>query len=430
MPLRIAVVGAGPAGIYAIQHLLDQTAFDVTIDLFERLPTPWGLVRAGVAPDHPEKKEVGDRLFQFFLKRENVRFFGNVEIGTDLGHDDLAVHYAAVIYAVGANGDNPLGIDGETLPGSVSAREFVAWYNGHPDYRDHRFDLSCERAVIIGTGNVALDVARILALPVDELARTDIADHALAALRASRIKEVVIIGRRGAETAAFNNPELEELLHVPGLAIHVEGLDAVKADHPGLGWAVRRKLVTLARMNARSFADPARRILFRFDTVPIRISGEDCVGGVAFAMPDGAAGKVPCGLVVRAIGCRGTPFPGLPFDDRRNVIANDVGRVAGVAGTYVTGWIKRGPRGVIGSNKRCADETVGSLLADAAAGLLPNPAGGVIETLLAARGITTVSHAGWQRIDRAERSAGRPQGRPRVKLTEIDAMLACADYPA
>lgn len=430
MALKVAVVGAGAAGMYAIHHLLEQAEFDVEIDLFERLPTPWGLIRAGVAPDHPEKKQIIDRLFQFYLKHPNVRFFGNVEIGSAVTHDELKAFYDAIIYAVGAEGDKSLGIAGEQLPGSWSARQFVAWYNGHPDYSGFQFDLSHSRAVIVGTGNVALDVARILALRPDDLAKTDIADHALAELRRSRVTEVMVLGRRGCANAAFHNPELEELLRLGGVEVRIEGDDPTAPKYAACDWETARKLATLARLQAQNPAAPAKRILFRFHQAPVAVIGEDRVRGLRTQTPDGGPSDIACGLLVRAIGYRGQAVAGLPFDPRAGVISNLGGRVVDgdrpQVGAYVTGWIKRGPRGVIGSNKRCAGETVAHLLEDARAGRLAVRNEGDVEQLLAARHAMVVSQQGWRRIDAAERRAGWLQRRPRIKQTNVGELLGLA----
>lgn len=425
-PLRVAVVGAGPAGLYAIGELLAVPGLAVEIDLIERLPTPWGLIRAGVAPDHPEKKQIVDRLFASHLARPELRFFGNVQVGRDVAADELAQWYDAVIYAVGAAGDAALGIPGEQLPGCWSAREFVAWYNGHPDQRGLPVDLHCERAVIVGNGNVALDLARMLVTPAAELARTDIADAALATLRGSQIREVHILGRRGSQLAAFHNTELEELGHVPGLHIRLEG------DEPeqlGDDWETRRKLTTLRQLAAREVPDAQREIVLRFHAVPLAIGGRERVEQIALA---GRNEPLAAGLVLRAIGYRSLPLPGLPFDERRGVIENIGGRVACqgsvVAGSYVTGWVKRGPRGIIGSNKKCANETVRLLLEDHAACRLPRPVMSAreIHAELLRRQPALVDHAGWRAIDRAERRAGASQGRPRVKMVGIEDMLRCA----
>jgi ferredoxin--NADP+ reductase len=421
--------------MYAIQHLLDQTLISVEIDLFERLPTPWGLVRAGVAPDHPEKKLIADRLFQFYLKRDNVRFMGNVEVGSDISHGELKACYDAVIYAVGASDDKPLAISGEQLPGSWSAREFVAWYNGHPDYRHLHFDFATPRAVIVGTGNVALDVVRMLTLPVAHLARTDIADHALNALQASRVREVVVLGRGGCQDAAFHNPELEELLYLDGVDVQIHAKDLLPSERTGADWCTRRKLDTLIRLQARRVAAPAKRIVFRFYHSPVAVSGDTHVTGVQIQTHDGSgpSGTIDCGLLLRAIGYCGRAVPGLPFHMELGVINNAAGRVmddsAPRRGVYVTGWAKRGARGVIGSNKQCAAETVGCLLEDARAGKLLRSNTGTGARALAVRQEQVVSFRGWQRIDRAERQAGRARGRPRIKQTEIGELLASSEGP-
>lgn len=446
---RIAIIGSGPAGLYAAGQLLDMAEPIFEIDIFERLPVPWGLVRGAVAPDHPEKKLVVDRQFVHFLRHPRVRLMANVEIGRDVTVDELAGWYDAVLFATGADGDVRLGIAGEDLPGSWSARDFVGFYSGHPDFSDLRFDLSGERAVIIGNGNVALDVARMLALPPAELERTDIADHALDALRTSAIREVVILGRRGAAEAAFNNPELEELQHLPDVDIVVAdhgSIDAAEATFTPLDGSTQRKLRTLRRMQARTSREGARRIVLSFLSSPIELRGDgrverlivsrNPVQGTAVGRASAPAGEmveIATGLVLRAAGYRGTPFPGLPFDAARGVIANVDGRVARdghiISGLYVAGWAKRGCRGIIGSNRKCAAGTLRHLIEDLQAGSLA-PARldrRGVDRQLHARGLTIVGHAGWTAIDRFERSAGRASGRPRVKLTDRAAMLACAD---
>jgi ferredoxin/flavodoxin---NADP+ reductase len=394
-PVRVAVVGTGPAGMYAVGHLLEARGPNIEVDLFERLPTPWGLVRAGVAPDHPEKKLVTSRQFDFFLKHPRVRFFGNVDIGRDIRTSELSEWYDAVIYATGADDDTRMGIPGEALHGCWSAREFVAFYNGHPDYRDLAFDLSCQRAVIVGNGNVALDVARILTMSVAELAKTDIADHALAVLRRSAIREVVILGRRGLMQGAFHNPELEELEHLNGVDVSIEG-DELPTDEAavreGADWETQRKISTLRRFSQRAPSAANRRIVFRFLTSPVSIEGHgkvermtvvhnrlerDAHGGL-HARPSADTSCLETGLALRAIGYRGAPFADLPFDKRLGVICNTQGRVLNgdriVTGAYVTGWIKRGCRGIIGTNKKCAHESVACLLEDLEAGRLPRHA--------------------------------------------------------
>lgn len=449
LPLRVAVVGAGPAAMYAVGHLLEINGLAVDIDIFERLPNPWGLVRAGVAPDHPEKKWVVDRLFDFYFKDPRVRFFGNVEIGTDISCTELAEWYDAVIYAVGANSDIPMGIPGEALSGCWAAREFVGFYNGHPDYRHLAFDLTCERALVVGNGNVALDVARILTMPVAQLERTDIADHALQALRSSAIREVVVLGRRGHEQAAFHNPELEELEHLDGVDVIIEGAALSGEDDASLGhlhWETRRKVATLRRMAARRTRVSNKRIVLRFLASPTEVRGQGKVEqvlvsrnlleqddrGILAAKPTGEQTVLSAGLVLRAVGYRGTPFPGLPFNEGLGVIQNIDGRVTDadgwVQGAYVTGWIKRGCRGIIGSNRKCAGATVEKLVEDARSNRLVRTSldKDTVMALIKQRKPAAVLRRGWLAIDRMELDAGRDTGRPRVKMTDVASMLACA----
>ena len=450
-PLRVAIVGTGPAGMYALEHLLEERDLNVEVDLYERLPVPWGLVRYGVAPDHPEKKLVADRLFNYFIGRHNVRFFGNVEVGKDVRPAELAEWYDGVIYAVGANSDTQMGIPGEELPGSWAAREFVAWYNGHPDFRDLDFDLSSKRAVIVGNGNVALDVARILTLPIDELKKTDIADYAIEKLANSNIEEVVILGRRGHFQGAFNNPELEELEYLEDVDVIVEADDFPSNSDVMLDdadWETRRKVKTLQRLVARRPQDAKKRIVFRFLSSPVELTGNGKVeqllvirnhlehdeNGMLKARPTEEESLIDAGLVLRAIGYRGYPLPGLPFDERRGVIANTDGRIIDngevMPGAYVTGWIKRGPRGIIGTNKQCACETVACFLSDLSAGTVDvnsTLSADAVSTKLAERNPAIVTERGWRNIDRAEREAGRQQERPRVKFSQVDEMLRVAN---
>ncbi|HEX5146370.1 MAG TPA: FAD-dependent oxidoreductase, partial [Conexibacter sp.] len=382
--LRVAIVGSGPAGFYAAEQLLGAGA---SVDVFERLATPWGLVRAGVAPDHPKIKAV-TRRYEKTAAIDGFRFFGNVEIGREVGVEELRRHYHAVLYAFGAAGDRRLGIPGEDLPGSHSATAFVAWYNGHPDHCDRSFDLAGTTAVVVGNGNVALDVARMLALPRETLARTDVADHALAALAASSVREVVVLGRRGPAQAAFTTPELIELSELAGADVVVDPGD-VPAAEPGADAAVLRRLALLDRCASAAPGGRARRIVLRFFAAPTEIVGRDRVEGVRVARTrlDEAQRAVvtervetiPCRLVLRSVGYRGTPLPGVPFDGRRGTIPNERGRVLDAPGAtqrpgeYVSGWIKRGPSGIIGTNKKDSQETVDALLADRAAGALPAP---------------------------------------------------------
>jgi ferredoxin/flavodoxin---NADP+ reductase len=450
-PLRVAIVGSGPAGFYAAGHLLKAKSHPdlaVQVDMFDRLPTPWGLVRAGVAPDHPNIKAVS-RVYEKTAEHPEFRFYGNVELGRDLSHDDLVERYHAVVYAVGAQTDRRMGIPGEDLPGSWAATEFVAWYNGHPDYRDLVFDLSAERAIVVGNGNVATDLARMLALTREELAQTDVADHALEVLAESNVKEIVVLGRRGPAQAAFTNPELLELGEMTDADVFVDPGD-VDLDPLSKAFIESDAAHTTAKKNVAILSDYAkreplgkrRRIVLRFLVSPVEILGTDKVEGIRFAHnelveADGAiraratdiTEELDCGLVFRSIGYRGTRVPGVPFDEDRCVIPSERGRVLDRIGEYTVGWIKRGPTGIIGTNKRDAQETVDALLEDLDADRLGTPSDpdrDSLEALLAERQPDAVSYAGWQAVDRAEREAGEPQGRPRVKLCSFDDLLEAA----
>jgi ferredoxin--NADP+ reductase len=448
-PLRVAVVGSGPAGFYAADHLLTDKAHSVRVDMFERLATPWGLVRSGVAPDHPKLKSVS-RIYERTATQPGFRMFGNVELGSDLTHEDLAEHYHAVVYAVGAQTDRRSGIPGEDLPGSWAATDFVGWYNGHPDYRDLEFDLDCERAVVVGNGNVAMDVARMLCLTRDELAVTDVGDHALEVLAEHRITEIVVLGRRGPEQAAFTTPELRELGELSDADVIVDPaeleLDPECRELEPSSTA-QRNLDVLRDYAQRTPVGRRRRIVLRFLASPVEIHGENRVEAVTIARnrlaraEDGSlraratdrTETMSAGLVMRAIGYTGVPLPGVPFDTGRGVIPNRCGRVLGadgvLPGAYVTGWIKRGPSGVIGTNKKCAQETVDALLEDADAGHLPEPRvddAELFEARLRERKPELVTYAGWEAIDRHEKALGEPQGRPRVKLTRLEEQLRIA----
>jgi ferredoxin/flavodoxin---NADP+ reductase len=437
---RVAVVGSGPAGFYAADYLLESGA---QVDVLERLPTPWGLVRLGVAPDHPELK-TASRVFEKTASKDGFRFFGNVEVGQDVTHDELLRLYDAVVYTVGAQTDRRLGIPGEELPGSWAATEFVAWYNGHPDYQHLEFDLSSERAVVIGNGNVAIDVARILARTEEELAPTDITARSTAAIVASSITDIVMLGRRGPAQASFTPPELKELGELGGADVVVHPADLVldPASEASLESAVartKRNLDILRGFAARGSGGKPKRLELRFCVSPVQILGERKVEAIQIvrnalvtsddgeikAVPTEEVDVIPCGLVLRSVGYRGVALPGVPFDERRGVIPNKEGRVTGQPRVYAAGWIKRGPSGVIGTNKKDAAETCDRVLEDASAGLLEGE-GGELEDLLRGRGVDFVEYSGWQAIDDHERSLGEPLGRPRVKLTSWDELLARA----
>jgi ferredoxin/flavodoxin---NADP+ reductase len=440
--LRAAVVGAGPSGFYATDQLL-KAGFEV--DLYDALPTPFGLVRAGVAPDHPKIKSV-TRVYEKTAAHEGFRFFGGVELGTHITREDLLERYHAVLYAVGTSADNRLGIPGEQLDGSHAATEFVAWYNGHPAYADRRFDLTAERAVVIGNGNVALDVARMLVLTPDELAPTDTADHALDALAAARVQEVAVLGRRGPAQAAFTNPELLELGELSRADVVVDPADLEGIQPPAADTTKRRNVEILREYAGREAGGKSHRIALRFLRSPVEILGDaqGRVRGVRVvrneldadgrAVPTGDEEVIECGLVLRSIGYRGVPLDGIPFDERRGLIRNDDGRVVDDNGTalrgeYAVGWIKRGPSGVIGTNKKCAADTVTAILDDAGAHALNvpgRPDRDTIEPWLRERAPALVTWSGWQAIDHHERGRGEASGRPRVKLTDVDDMVAVA----
>jgi ferredoxin--NADP+ reductase len=448
---RAAIIGSGPAGFYAAAALL-KVGFET--DLYDVLPTPFGLVRAGVAPDHPKIKTV-TRAFEKTAANPAFQFIGGVEVGVDISRDELLERYHAVVYAAGTSADNRLGVPGEDLPGSHAATEFVAWYNGHPKYADLEFDLSAERAVVIGNGNVAIDVARMLVLDPEELAPTDTADHALSGLAEAQVKEVVLLGRRGPAQAAFTNPELLELGELRRADVIVEPadmeIDALSADWlaTAADATARRNVEILQRYAQTPPAGKSHRIVMKFLRSPLEILGEDRVTGVRAsinrieARPDGSLTAVPtgaeetieCGLVMRSIGYRGVPIPGVPFDSGRGLIRNVDGRVVGddgepCRGEYAVGWIKRGPSGVIGTNKKCANETVVRIAEDRDADRLGTPAIAASQADIAEwiqeRVPMAITWDGWRRIDAHETTLGEPHGRPRVKLVRLPEMHAVA----
>ncbi len=448
-PLRVAVVGSGPAAFYSAGALLTSEDPQVEVDMIERLPTPWGLVRLGVAPDHPQLKTVS-RAFEKIAARHGFRFLGNVEIGRDVTHDELCALYDGVIYAVGSQTDRRLGIPGEDLPGSWAATELVAWYNGHPDYQGLEFDLSGERAVVVGNGNVALDVARMLALTREELAPTDTTDAAIEAIVNSGIREIVVLGRRGPVQAAWTSTELGELGELAGADVFVDPAEleldpASEAELEAGSNIVQRNVEILREFARREPSGKPRAVRLRFRVSPAAILGEERVEGVEIvrnrlepdengrvrAVATDEREVIPCGTVFRSVGYHGVGVPGTPFDERAGTMPNADGRVLGedsapVPGLYCAGWIKRGPTGVIGTNKKDATETVELLLEDARAGRLPERSGENIEELLGSRGVEAVMYAGWESIDALEKARGEPQGRPRVKLGTWEDLLAAA----
>lgn len=429
-PLTVAVVGSGPAAMYAADELLTQRG--VRVNVFEKLPTPYGLVRAGVAPDHQSTKRV-TTLFDKIARRRGFRFYLNVEVGSDLTHAELLAHHHAVLYAVGAPNDRRLDIEGMGMPGTGTATEMVAWINGHPEFTDLPVDLDHERVVIVGNGNVALDVARILTTDPDALARTDISDDALALLRDSRVNEVVIAARRGPADSAFTLPELIGLTSTCEVVLdagpYVDAHDLVIRDLAAVSDPLtRNKLEILGKLGDASTPVTRPRIRLAYQLTPKRVVGNGRADAVEFTVTGSdEVVQLSAGLVLTSIGYRGKPIRGLPFDESTAVVPNERGRVIGAPGSYVAGWIKRGPTGFIGTNKSCAAETVHHLVADYNAGLLADPAGkpAALDKFVRSRQPNVVDAAGWKAIDAAEVARGGDE-RPRDKFTAVDDMLAAA----
>jgi ferredoxin--NADP+ reductase len=433
-PLTVAIVGSGPAAMYAADELLTQRG--VRVNVFERLPTPYGLVRAGVAPDHQSTKRV-TKLFDKVTALPGFTFYLNVDVGSDVTHDELLAHHHAVLYAVGAPNDRRLDIEGMDLPGTGTATEMVAWINGHPEFSELPVDLSHQRVVIVGNGNVALDVARILTSDPDALARTDISDHALAALRNSRVSEVVIAARRGPAHSAFTLPELIGLTSTCDVVLDGADHDLVLRDlASATDPLTRNKLEILSALADASSPATRPRIRFAYQLTPARILGEDRVHGIEFTVTGtDEVRRLDAGLVLTSIGYRGKPIRDLPFDDVAGVVPNDGGRVVKsgtpMRGSYVAGWIKRGPTGFIGTNKSCAGETVHNLVDDYNAGLLSDPIGkpAALDKLVRRRRPDMVDARGWHAIDTAEIARGGDE-RPRDKFrTVADMLAAAADAP-
>ena len=452
-PLRVAIVGSGPAGFYAAEALLGHPEMAIEVDMIDRLPTPFGLVRAGVAPDHPKIKSVIKR-YEKTAGHDAYRFFGHVTVGRDVSAEELAELYHAVVWAYGAGADRKLGIPGEDLPGSHAATEFVAWYNGHPDFADREFDLGCERVVVIGNGNVAADVARMLLLPRPELECTDTAPYAIDALADSSVREVLVLGRRGPAQAAFTNPEVRELgeltdadVFVDRAAVAADETSAAFLDSDAADATNRKNLESFTEFSEREPGGKPKRVELRFLRTPLEIQGDGRVERIVAAVnrldvDDSGAVRaratdetetIECGMVLRSIGYLGTGIDGVPYDAAAGVIPNERGRVTGDGskphpGHYVVGWIKRGPTGVIGTNKKDAQETIETLLEDAAAGALPERDAGAdaLAALLAERSVDFVEYDGWQEIDALEQERGAAAGRPRIKLTAFEELLAAA----
>ncbi len=448
-PLRVAIIGSGPSAFYAAEHYL-KSGLVVEIDMFERLPTPYGLVRGGVAPDHPKIKTV-TKVYDRIAANPNFRFYGHVEFGRDLTIDDLRAHYHQLVFGVGAQTDRRMGIPGEDLLGSHPATEFVGWYNAHPDYRELQFDLSKEKVAVIGNGNVAMDVARILASTYDELVKTDIADYALEALKASNVKDIYIIGRRGPAQAAYTNPELKELgeLHDADVIVSPETaeLDPLSSEYVLTSGDrdAERNTQTLMRYSTQTPAGKSKRIHMLFLLSPTALFGTENVEAIELVKnelykaddgtlrPRATSEKItlPIDLVFRSIGYKGVALPGVPFDERGGVIPNVKGRILNAdksvaVGEYAVGWIKRGPSGIIGTNKPDSQETIDQALEDVQAGATFTPAApsrAAVEGVLRERGVDFISFAEWLKLDEAEVANGTASGRPRVKFSRVDDML-------
>lgn len=444
-PLRVAIVGSGPSGFYAAEALFKAEP-KVKVDMFDRLPAPFGLVRYGVAPDHAKIKNV-IKVYERTAENEAFSFFGNVKVGDDVSVQELRRYYDAVVFACGAETDRRLGIPGEDLPGSHTATEFVAWYNGHPEYREHTFDLSHEVAVVIGLGNVAIDVARILCKTVDELKTTDIATHALEALAESGIKEIHMIGRRGPVQSAFTPQEIKEFGELADCDPVVDPSDlqlspTCQLEHDDAGNSQARKNFALLKEFAeRKGSGKSRRFIIHFFESPIELAGERRLERVTLernkltgepgrqkAAGTGQTTEMGCGILFRSVGYRGLAIPGVPFDDRSGTFPNEEGRItrdgATVAGLYAVGWIKRGPTGIIGTNKPDSIETIKNLVSD-----LPDmtpceePSSDALMDLLAGRNIAVVAYDGWKKIDAAEIARGKACGKPREKFTTVEEMI-------
>ena len=450
-PLRVAIFGSGPAGFYAVAELLRQKDYAVAVDLFDRLPTPYGLVRGGVAPDHQKIKAV-IRQYEKTAGQTGFRFFGNVTFGTDLSLDEVLTHYHQVLFATGAESDRRLGIPGEDLQGSYPATIFVGWYNGHPDYRDLEFDLSqVERVAVIGNGNVAMDVARILAKSVEELSTTDITNYALETLQKSAVKEIFLLGRRGAAQAAFTNPEIRELGQIPNvdLVVHPPDLVMDELNQEFLDNAPdvhQRNVDILSLQIEKGEGSAPRKVRARFFVSPVEILGTERVEGMRLeknklvkddqgnlrARGTGEVEAFPIQMIFRSIGYKGQPLLGVPFDERAGLIPNQDGRVidpetqSPVPRLYVTGWIKRGPSGVVGTNKPDSVASVQVMLEDARNGGVPDgiaTGSEAITTLLSAKSVRYVTFEDWKQLDQIEVETGKPLGKPREKMTTVKEML-------
>ncbi|MGI9825014.1 FAD-dependent oxidoreductase [Agromyces sp. Marseille-Q5079] len=436
---RVAVIGSGPSGAYTAQLLTEESESPVEVDVFDRLPTPFGLVRYGVAPDHPRVKSITTSFAEVFEDTPGLRFLGNVHVGADVSIDELRSHYDAVVFAHGAPLDRRLDVPGEELARVHAVREFVSWYQGHPDQSAEAFALDGRRAVVIGVGNVALDAARMLVREIDDLRRTDIPEHIVDAFASSTFEEVVVIGRRGPGFAKFTNKEFIELLEVESTDVVIDPadleLDAAQQAHVDADPAARRLLTTFRKAADRGVLGRPKSIRFLFDRTPIGFVGEDgAVSGIHLAKTsDPSTTEVlETQLALRSVGYLGKPLDGLPFDERTGTVPHLDSRVIDgdvvVPGVYVAGWIKRGPNGVVGTNRKCALETVTSILADIAARDGVSTASTTLEVdeLLRSRGVQVVDWHGWRAIEAAEGATGATVGRERVKLHDRDQMLRVA----
>ena len=449
---KIAVIGSGPAGFYAAGELFRQQSWSIKVDMFDRLPTPYGLVRGGVAPDHQKIKSV-TKIYSRIAENENFRFFGNVEFGSDIHRSDFLELYDALIYAVGSPSDRSLGIPGEELPGSHSATEFVAWYNGHPDFREHKFNLSVKDVFIIGMGNVALDVARILAKTPEELSKTDIADYALETLFESQIEDIWLVGRRGPLQAAFTPVEAREFLELDSADVMLEGgplkldTESQRILETDASKDTKKNIEILKQISEKNSSIKKKRVHFLFLASPLEILGNGCVEKIRMVRnelvkrDDGslrpqATGEFMeenAGLIFRSIGYHGNPLADVPFDHKSGTISNECGQIIDEdqdkslhTCEYVAGWIKRGPTGVIGTNKKDAVETVHRMLETFLQEKIEprqQTDSSGIESLLKERNVEYVSFEDWKLLDEYETEAGQAQERPRVKVTSIEKML-------
>ncbi|MCC6488074.1 MAG: NADP oxidoreductase [Candidatus Hydrogenedentes bacterium] len=449
LPLRVAIVGSGPSGFYAAEALF-KSGLNLSVDMFDRLPVPFGLVRGGVAPDHPKIKSV-TRVYDKIAANPGYAFLGNVTIGRDISVEELSRFYDCVIFASGAETDNRLGISGEDLPGSHTATEFVGWYNGHPDYRDRVFDLSSEVAAVVGQGNVAMDVSRILSKTVDELRGTDIAEHALDALAESKVKEIHLIGRRGPVQAKFTLAEIKEFGELDACdpvidpsSLQLDPASQAELDDPDNQHS-QKNFAVLRSFAERGVPSKSKRFHIRFLESPVEIRGSGKVESLVLernrlegepfklrAVGTGEKHEMPCGLVFRSVGYRGVPVPGVPFDERKGRIPNEDGRILKDdrpwAGHYAVGWIKRGPSGVIGTNKPDSQATAAALLADVPSlSACAERDTSALVNMLRARGVRPVRFADWQRIDAAEIERGKAKGKPREKFCRVAEMLSLLD---